>query len=65
LLTEHITLLRAAFRQVRARHPFVIEPAVILPDHLHTIWTLPEHEPDFCVAVAPDQERFFTRFTRR
>jgi putative transposase len=49
LSTEHITLLRAAFRQVRARHPFMIEAAVILPDHLHTIWTLPEHEPDFAL----------------
>jgi putative transposase len=40
LLTEHIALLRAAFRRVRARHPFAIEAAVILPDHLHVIWTL-------------------------
>jgi len=37
LLTEHISLLRAAFRRVRARHPFTVEAAVILPDHLHTI----------------------------
>ena len=37
LLTGHIDLLRAAFRQVRARHPFTIEAAVILPDHLHAI----------------------------
>ena len=47
LLTEHIDLLRAAFRQVRGPHPFTIEAAVILPDHLHMIWTLPEGDPDF------------------
>src|SRR6266403_2215037 len=47
LLTEHIPLLRAAFRGVRARHPFAIEAAVILPDHLHTIWTLPDGDADF------------------
>jgi REP element-mobilizing transposase RayT len=41
LLAEHISLLRAAFRCVRARHPFTIEAAVILPDHLHAIWKLP------------------------
>jgi putative transposase len=35
LLNDHIDLLRAAFRQVRTRHPFSIEAAVILPDHLH------------------------------
>ena len=37
LLTQNIGLLRAAFRSVRARHPFTIEAAVILPDHLHQI----------------------------
>jgi putative transposase len=46
LLTEHISLLRVAFRCVRARHPFTVEAAVILPDHLHTIWTLPEQDAD-------------------
>ena len=45
LLTDHIDLLRAAFRQVRARHPFTIEAAVVLPDHLHAIWTLPMAMP--------------------
>jgi putative transposase len=47
LLTEHIDLLRAAFRHVRARHPFTVEATVILPDHLHAIWTLPEDDIDF------------------
>jgi putative transposase len=47
LLTEHIGSLRAAFREVRARHPFTIDAIVILPDHLHAIWTLPEADADF------------------
>src|SRR5260370_5937472 len=47
LLTDHIDLLRAAFRRVRARHPFAVEGAVILPDHLHAIWTLPDGDADF------------------
>ena len=42
LLTNHVELLRRAFRYVRKRHPFVIDAIVVLPDHLHTIWTLPE-----------------------
>jgi putative transposase len=49
LLNDHIDLLRAAFRQVRARHPFTIEAAVILPDHLHAIWPLPEQDADFAL----------------
>lgn len=47
LLTDHIDLLRAASRSVRARHPFTVNAAVVLPDHLHAIWTLPEGDADF------------------
>ena len=47
LLTDHFDLLRAAFRQARARHPFTVEAAVVLPDHLHAIWTLPAGDADF------------------
>ena len=47
LLTDHMHVLRAAFRRVRARHPFTIEAAVVLPDHLHAIWTLPDGDADF------------------
>jgi putative transposase len=47
LLTHHVELLQAGFRRVRARHPFAIEAAVILPDHLHAIWTLPYGDTDF------------------
>ncbi|MDS4029216.1 MAG: transposase [Candidatus Contendobacter sp.] len=47
LLTEHIGTLRDAFRRVRAAHPFRIEAIVVLPDHLHTLWTLPAGDHDF------------------
>jgi putative transposase len=47
LLTDHVDVLRAVFRQVRARHPFTMEAAVILPDHLYAIWTLPDGDADF------------------
>jgi putative transposase len=49
LLTEHIESLRAAFRYARNRHPFTIDAIVILPDHLHAIWTLPEGDADFAL----------------
>ena len=39
--------LRHAVRQVRASWPFRIEAWVLLPDHLHCIWTLPEGDADF------------------
>ena len=40
-------LLRRAFQHVKEQHPFVIDAAVILPDHLHCIWTLPVGDADF------------------
>jgi len=46
-LTDNIGLLRAAFRYTRARHPFTIDAIVILPDHLHALWTLPAGDSDF------------------
>jgi len=47
LLTENIERLRAAFRYVRSRHPFTVDAIVVLPDHLHAIWTLPPGEAGF------------------
>lgn len=49
LLAEHADLLRTAFRDIRACHPFTIEAMVVLPDHLHAIWTLPPNDSDFAV----------------
>jgi len=43
--------LRGALRQgiqtVRQAMPFIIEAWVLLPDHLHAIWTLPENDDNF------------------
>ena len=49
LLTDNIDLLRAAFRYTRLRRPFAIDAIVVLPDHLHTIWTLQQGDSDFAV----------------
>src|SRR6202162_3993281 len=47
LPTDHVDYLRAAFRYADTRHPFTIEAIVVLPDHLHAIWSLPDGDPDF------------------
>ncbi|MGF1456297.1 MAG: transposase [Alphaproteobacteria bacterium] len=47
ILTDNIGLLRAAFRTVKTRHPFDILSIVVLPDHLHTVWRLPEGDADY------------------
>jgi putative transposase len=35
------TILRSALRDCQARWPFRIDAIVLLPDHLHALWTLP------------------------
>ncbi len=47
LLTERIGALREATRKTQARHPFQIDAFVVLPDHLHAVWTLPDGDSDF------------------
>ncbi len=47
LLITHIELLREAFRVTQQHHPFIIDACVILPEHLHCIWRLPEGDNDF------------------
>ena len=49
LLTAHIDLLRAAFREIRQRHPFTIDAIVVLPEHLHTVWTMPDGDANFAM----------------
>ncbi|HSA46945.1 MAG TPA: transposase [Candidatus Competibacteraceae bacterium] len=47
LLTEHINALRTAFTSVRRQRPFRIDAIVVLPDHLHGLWTLPPDDADY------------------
>jgi len=49
VLVEHIALLRTAFRRARRLNPFDIDAIVVLPDHLHAIFTLPAGDADFSV----------------
>jgi putative transposase len=58
LLTEHLDLLRAAFKAARQRRPFTVEAIVILPDHLHCIWTLPSGDADFSIRWHDIKARF-------
>lgn len=46
-LVEHINALRTAVLKVRASHPFLINAFVVLPEHLHCMWTLPTVIPIF------------------
>jgi putative transposase len=58
-LTEELAIerLRQAFRHAMKVRPFSIDAIVILPDHLHCIWQLPEGDNDF-----PERWRQIKRF---
>lgn len=51
LLCEEQTLmhLKTAFRYSMKKYPFRMSGLVILPDHIHCIWQLPEHDHDFSI----------------
>ena len=49
MLVEHVASLRSAFKYVRTRHSFTVDAIVILPDHLHAVWTLPPDDSDFAL----------------
>jgi putative transposase len=41
--------LREGIESTRERRPFTIDAWVLLPDHLHCIWTLPADDSDFSI----------------
>lgn len=40
-------LLREVVQELKANRPFAIDAWVLVPDHLHCIWTLPEGDTDY------------------
>lgn len=47
LLVTNIAALRAAYALVLGTMPVETHAIVVLPDHLHAIWTMPEGDSDF------------------
>ncbi len=47
LLVRHVRELRIAYGETVRESPFTTEAIVILPDHLHAIWTLPPGDSDY------------------
>jgi putative transposase len=67
LLVDRIDVLRDAVERTRNNYPFIIDAFVVLPDHIHAIWTLPPEDANFSLRwrliksrfarVLPKQER--------
>jgi len=58
LLVEHIDSLRRAFARATSAAPFVIDSVVVLPDHLHAVWTLPPGDDDYATRWARIKAEF-------
>jgi putative transposase len=58
LLVRHVDVLREAFRAVRTSHRFELSAIVVLPDHLHCVWQLPEGDTDYATRWRLIKSRF-------
>lgn len=60
ILTSHSSrqLLGEAFRVVRRRWPFSVQAIVLLPDHLHAVWSLPTGDADYPIRWQKIKEHF-------
>lgn len=58
LLVVEVERLRQAVRDTRADRPFAIEAWVVLPDHLHCIWRIPEEDADYATRWRLIKARF-------
>jgi putative transposase len=52
LLTQQIRLLRESVKHIKNKYPFEMDGWVVLPDHMHCIWTVPDGDDDFPKKVA-------------
>ena len=58
LLVRHVDALHEAVRRARADRPFAIVAWVVLPDHMHAIWTLPDDDSDYATRWDAIKARF-------
>jgi putative transposase len=47
LLVDQISRLRQAYALTHRTLPFTTLAICVLPEHLHAVWTLPEHDSDY------------------
>ena len=45
--SAQVDLLHLAFQHVMQSHPFTLIANVILPEHIHSMWILPENDSDY------------------
>lgn len=61
LLIENIDSLRLAYQKIQQKMPFYTEAMVVLPDHIHMLWTLPINDIDYSTRI----RLFKTHFSKQ
>ncbi|MFW2177371.1 MULTISPECIES: REP-associated tyrosine transposase [unclassified Moraxella] len=60
LLVENIATLRLAYQKIQDKMPFYTNAIVIMPDHIHLLWTLPVDDSDYSSRIKL-LKNYFTR----
>ena len=63
-LTKYISLLTAAMRVTRERWPFKTIALVVLPDHLHAIWQMPDEDDNYSIRWMKIKSYFTQKLTK-
>jgi len=64
-LVTHVDLLMQAFADTRQQRPFLTIALVVLPDHLHATWRMPEGDADYPSRWRSIKSGFVRRLRKR
>ena len=51
LLVDEFDILRNIINKVKKQHPFHLDAMVVLPDHVHIMWTLPLNDNNYATRL--------------
>ena len=60
-MDESRDILKEVIKEVQEKHPFEIKAWVLLPDHLHHLWELPEGDVNYSMRWALIKKEFTKR----
>jgi putative transposase len=58
-----VDFLNECIKETKQNYPFKVNAVVILPDHIHTIWTLPDTDDNFSTRWMLIKKRFSHRYS--
>jgi putative transposase len=62
---DAVEILKTAVRTVAAVHPFLQLGYVVMPEHLHCIWEMPDDDDDFSTRMSLVKARFTREYAKQ